>query len=85
VTRALVLLVPLLVVGCGESPCQKVCTKLASCSVVTDAKQCQSDCESPPNGGAPCDNEDAIATCMEAATCEQLTDVTSTLTCPTCD
>ena len=83
--RLLALVVLATASACGESPCEKACTKLASCSAVTSESQCQADCQTPPNGAAPCDNEDAIATCIQGATCEQLTDVTSTLQCPTCD
>ena len=72
-------------VGCSPSPCQRVCTKLSTCKVVASESQCQKDCQAPPNGGTTCHNEDAIATCIEGATCEQLMDVTSTLQCPTCD
>ncbi len=78
-------LIGLVGAGCAASPCQRVCTKLATCKVVASESQCQSDCQKPPNGGSPCNNEDAIATCIEGATCQQLTDVTSTLQCPTCD
>ncbi len=78
------LLVGLALVGCSPSPCHRTCTKLASCQVVPDEAQCEKDCDSPPNGGQPCSNEDAIATCIENATCDQLTSVTSQLQCPAC-
>jgi hypothetical protein len=73
-----------LLAGCGANPCQRTCTKLASCKVVTNEAQCEYDCKHPPNGGRTCSNEDAIATCIENASCDDLTKESSRLKCPAC-
>lgn len=74
----------LLLAGCGSSPCDTVCKKLASCSALTSTEaQCVEDCEKPSSGHT-CANEDAIASCFNAATCDQLTSQSSTLQCPSC-
>jgi hypothetical protein len=73
-----------LLAGCGSDACKRTCAKLKSCGAVTDELQCVKDCETPPNGGRTCSNEDAIATCFEAATCADLTSESSRLTCPSC-
>ncbi|MBS2026929.1 MAG: hypothetical protein JST54_03405 [Deltaproteobacteria bacterium] len=81
---AFVVLVALVVVGCGSSPCSTVCKKLASCNAITSSeKQCEDDCEHPASGRT-CLNEDAIATCFQNATCDELTSQSSRLQCPTC-
>jgi hypothetical protein len=85
--RLLVLLLPLLVVpalGCGSSSCARVCRKLASCKALsTDESTCTKDCEKPTLGRT-CANEDAIASCIENASCDELTKETSQLKCPAC-
>lgn len=74
----------LLVSGCGSDACKRTCAKLKSCGAVTNQTQCVKDCETPPNGGRTCSNEDAIATCFEKATCEEVTSESSRLSCPSC-
>ena len=78
------LAVALLVAGCGSDACKRTCAKLKRCGAVTNEAQCVKDCETPPNGGRTCSNEDAIATCFENATCEEVTSESSRLTCPSC-
>jgi hypothetical protein len=74
-----------LLVGCGPSPCDRVCTKLNSCHALTVSEsQCATDCSHPPNGARTCTNEDAIASCFEQASCDDLTNESSRLRCPTC-
>ena len=70
--------------GCGSSPCSKVCQKLGSCNALqVSVQQCTQDCEQPANGHS-CANEDAIASCIESASCDDLTKETSRLKCPAC-
>jgi len=72
--------------ACGPSPCARVCQKLASCdgALVTTEAQCTADCEDPA-AGHTCANEDAIASCIEGASCEALTSASSRLQCPGCE
>jgi hypothetical protein len=73
-----------LLAGCGASPCAKVCQKLGSCNALSvSVDQCTKDCEQPANGHS-CANEDAIASCMDAASCDDLTKESSRLKCPAC-
>jgi hypothetical protein len=73
--------------GCSPSPCSRVCNKLNSCPGVlaVSESQCENDCNNPPNGGQTCSNEDAIATCIEQASCQELSQEDSRLQCPSCD
>jgi hypothetical protein len=70
--------------ACGSSPCRDVCHKLASCNALSSTEdQCTQDCEHPVSGRT-CDNEDAIASCITQASCDDLTLTSSRLKCPTC-
>ena len=74
------------ILGCGSSPCATVCKKLASCNALASTsseKQCQDDCENPASGRT-CTNEDDIAKCISAASCDDLTSQSSRINCPTC-
>jgi len=89
--RILPFLALLVLIGCGASPCARVCQKLASCGALafadggTDGIEaaCEKDCAEPPSGHT-CDNEDSIASCMEQASCDDLTKESSRLSCPSC-
>jgi hypothetical protein len=77
--------------GCGASPCARVCQKLDSCGALaladggTDGAEpaCEQDCANPPSGHT-CTNENSIAGCIEQASCEELTSESSRLQCPSC-
>jgi hypothetical protein len=80
----IVLVLAALAAGCGSSPCAKVCQKLQTCNALSvSVAQCTQDCEQPANGHS-CANEDAIASCMESASCDDLTKESSRLKCPAC-
>lgn len=91
--RAFIALVALSLAACGASPCSRVCQKLDSCGALAlpdggssgAELACEQDCENPPGGGHTCTNEDAIASCFEAASCEDLTSESSRLKCPSCE
>ena len=78
--------------ACGPSPCGRVCQKLDSCGALvlpdggTDGAEaaCEQDCSNPPSGHT-CVNEDAIASCFEQASCDDLTKESSRLQCPGCE
>lgn len=70
--------------GCGRSACARVCQKLSSCKALsTDEATCTRDCEKPALGRT-CSNEDAIASCIENASCDDLTKESARLRCPAC-
>lgn len=70
--------------GCGGSGCARVCKKLAACKALsTDVDTCTRDCEKPTLGRT-CSNEDAIAGCIENASCDDLTKESARLHCPVC-
>ena len=85
--RALLILAFATLAGCGASPCAQVCQKLSSCSALMSGvseSQCEQDCEHPASGRT-CSNEDAIASCVQSASCDDLTLESSRLKCPGCE
>lgn len=83
-TRPALLLASLLFAAGCSSPCEETCKRFVECGVVADQTACVSACEQPPGGGHPCSNQEAIASCVTAATCDELTKPSSRLSCPAC-